>query len=137
MRRSLQREEIKTVDEMNKAKTEIDRLYGTAEKEVKNVTETLEGIKKQFGDLSNLSDRLKSMKKEVDDMTKNRDKTSKEVNVLLQELKAIDVSDPDKILAHTKKLEKITEGMDKTANEVTEINTDLENVKSDMSNLSK
>ena len=77
------------LDDAVKSKSEIDRLYGVAEKEIKNATVEITNLKARWGGLAEFNDKLTNVKQEIAELSKDNEAARKELEAIREELKKI------------------------------------------------
>lgn len=117
----ISRERAKSLDEMEKSKHELDRLSAEADKKAKAIGDEIANVKKQFGVASELSDKVAAIRTEIETVSAKKEFLSKQVNELLDEIKAAEALPESRT---TEKSERLNSA-DKKAKKVSKLNEQL------------
>jgi chromosome segregation ATPase len=129
VKRQVERERNRILDDIAKSGDETRKIYGAAEKRVDEIKGTLITIKSQFGGYSDMSDRLNGIKNNIDEIEKKKDSLQKELDTLALQLKALATLDQTKVAEKTVLMERVEDSLSETGKKVDDLGDKTDDIK--------
>ncbi len=137
MKRKLESERVRLLDEIERSKQNVDRLTQAADTEVKKFETVMGAVKSKFGPFVNLDQQMGDIKGEIASIEKERDDLMKDIAALGAAVKDISSERAGRIGEQAERTEKTIKSVSDINKKTTEVKKKADDVKKKIDDLGK